>query len=197
VLTADEFTAPDDGGVLSDASSLSGRLVLSQSGQVQNLTITGQADGETVAFRYELLQPVIERASKPAWVGEVPASAKLHPDLTIDVRNSSYLVIENQGGDPVPRNATIAVETNGTNGTATFDTALGVGETRYAYFQTSGGTLALSADRPTADMAASVESPLSVRVTAGDSVTLYSASMGWGTASADAESGSSGTGGGE
>ena len=197
VLTAEEFTVPDDSGLLGDASSLSGRLVLSQSGQVQNLTITGQQNGESVALRYELLQPVIERATKPAWVSEVPASAKLNPDLTIDVRNSSFLVIENQGGDPVPRNATIAVETNGTSGTATFETALEGGETRYAYFQTSDGTLTLSADQPTADMAASVDSPLSVRVTTSDDVSLYSASMGWASASADAESGSSGTAGDE
>jgi hypothetical protein len=160
---------------------------------VQNLTVTGQENGESVAFRYELRQPVIERATMPAWVGDVPQSAKLHPDLTVDIENSSYLVVENEGGDPVPRNATIAVETNGTSGTATFETSLDVGETRYAYFQTSDGTLTLSADQPTADMAASVDSPLSVRVTAGDNVTLYSASMGWASASADAESGSSGT----
>jgi hypothetical protein len=193
VLTADEFGSLDAGGPLSEAESLSGRLVVSQAGQIQNLTITGQQNGQAVRFQYELMQPLIERASKPGWVSEMPASATLHPELNIDVENDSTLVIENQGGDPVPANATLTISTDSKSGSATFDSALAVDDTRYAYFSAASGKLTLSSEKPTASDAASVTSPLSATVTAGDGVTLHSVSMGWGSASANASSdGSSG-----
>jgi hypothetical protein len=191
VFTASEFTSPDDRGFLSGAESLSGRLVLSEYGQIQNLTITGEQDGQTVTFDYELRQPVIERATQPAWVGDVPPSADLHPELSIDVEEGSYLTVQNSGGDRVPRNATLSLSANETSGTVTFDTALAPGETRYAYFAASDGSLTLATEQPSPDATASIDSPASVTVSTDSGVSLYSASMGWSSASASAEEGTS------
>lgn len=186
VLTADEFTVPDDDRLFGDATSLNGRLVLSQAGQVQNFTLTGQVDGETVSFRYELRQPIIERASQPGWVSEVPESASLQPELTVDVRNSSYLVVENSGGDRVPENATLQLGMNETSRTVAFDAALEPGDARYAYIAASDGTLQLSADQPASDATASLTSPVSLSITTDDGVSLYSGSFGWESAGVDA-----------
>lgn len=173
VFTADEFEPMDDNELFGDVSSLSGRLVLSQSGQVQNLTITGQE----ASFSYELRQPIIERAAAPAWLGEIPPGASLHPELTIDVENDSHLRIEHTGGDAVPANATLEFSDNNTSGTATFDSPLNA-STRYAYFAANDGSLVLTADKPAANETASLDSPASVTIST-DNVTLYSASMGW------------------
>jgi hypothetical protein len=184
VFTASEFTSPDDRGFLSEAESLSGRLVLSEYGQIQNLTITGERDGQTVSFGYELRQPVIERATQPAWVGDVPPNADLRPELTVNVENDSYLTVRHDGGDRVPRNATLSLSANETSGTATFDTALEPGETRYAYFAASDGSLTLTAERPSPEASAPIDSPASVTVSTDSGVTLLSMSMGWGSESA-------------
>lgn len=179
IFTTSEFAAPDDRGFLSDAESLSGRLVLSEYGQIQNLTITGEQGGQIVSFEYELRQPVVERATQPPWVGDVPPNADLRPKLTVDVENGSYLSIRHDGGDRVPRNATLSLSTNGTSGTVTFDTALDSDETRYAYFAAGDGSLTLTAERPSPDATASVDSPASVTVSTDGGVTLLSMSMAW------------------
>jgi hypothetical protein len=193
VLTADEFDTIDD-SLLSHASSLSGRLVLTQAGQVQNLTITGQVDDRSVTFRYELQQPIIERATQPAWLSEFPANADLRPELSVDVENGSYLLIENTGGDPVPRNATLAVEANNTDDTTTFASALAVGETRYAYFD-ADGSLHLSETPPDSARATSIDSPVSVSIATADGVELFSGGMAWESSSASADAGSDSSGG--
>ena len=187
VLTATEFGAVDDGGFLGEASSLRGHLVLSQSGQVQNLTITGEQDGDSVRFVYDLRQPLIERATAPGWVSDVPESAALQPELSVDVENNSYLTIDHTGGDAVPANATLSLSANGTSGTVAFDTALESGQTRYAYFTASDGSLVISAEQPSSEATASLDSPASVSIVTDDNVTLHSGSMAWSSSSASAD----------
>ncbi|MFC7132416.1 MULTISPECIES: hypothetical protein [Salinibaculum] len=197
VLTADDFTTSDD-GPLAGASSLEGRLVLNQAGQIQNLTVTGQASGQAVRYDYELVDPIIERASKPAWVGEVPETATLNPQLSIDVENESVVKLSHEGGDRVPANATFSLTSNDMSGTVTLDTALDDGETRYVFFGASDGELTLTTEAPAADETASLSSPISVSVTTADGAGLYSGGIAWESASAgEGSAGSSGSGSGE
>lgn len=197
VLTADEYVPPTDGhGPFADVTSFSGRLVVDESGRIHNLTVSAVDEGQTVTYRFELVRTGVERVAKPDWFDDVPASATLQPELTVDVENSSYLAIRNEGGDDVPRNSSISLTTNGTTGNATFETALTAGSTRYAYFRATDGDFRLTADRPAAAVVDPVTSPVSVTITTEDGVSLYSASMGWDSETASAEeSGSASTGG--
>ncbi|WP_277542973.1 DUF7537 family lipoprotein [Haloarcula laminariae] len=181
VLTADEFHTEGTQGVLGDAMALDGRLVLDRNGQIQNLTVTGDENGEAVAYTYELRESSVERASAPAWIADVPPSASLHPDLSTTVENDSLLRIDHRGGDAVPQNATLSFSANNTAGTVTFDAALESGETRYAYFTASDGSLVLTSEQPASGEAVTVESPATVTISVGDSVTLHSVGMGWGS----------------
>ncbi|MEF8783054.1 MAG: hypothetical protein V5A39_09555 [Haloarculaceae archaeon] len=102
----------------------------------------------------------------------------------MNVENSSYLVVRNEGDDPVPRNATISITTNGTTETATFETALETGNTRFAYVDAIEGQLMVTSDRPSAGAVESVTSPVSVTITTEDNVTLHSGGMAWESESA-------------
>lgn len=181
VLTAAEFSPAENRGFFDDATALNGRLVLNQNGQIRNLTITGQEDGQAMASMYKLRQLPVDRASAPAWIADVPPSASLHPELSTNVENDSYLRIGNEGGDPVPRNATLNFSANKNAGTVTFNSALESGETRYAYFAASDGALILTAEQPSSAVTALIESPASVTISTDDGVTLLSVGMGWGS----------------
>ena len=183
VLTADEFSSGGQSEFPGDGTAVNGRLVLDRDGQIQNLTITGQRDGQTVAYTYELRQSTVERASPPAWIADVPPSASLHPELTTTVENDSYLRLENRGGDPVPRNATLTFSANNTSGSAAFTTALESGDTRYAYFAASDGGLTVTSERPALGVTTPIESPASVTIRTADGVTLLNVGMGWGSES--------------
>lgn len=183
VLTADEFSTGEHGGVLSDGTVSSARLVLTQNGQIQNLTITGQRDGQTVTYTYELREANVTHATAPSWIADVPPSASLHPELSTTVENDSYLRLNHDGGDPVPENTTLTLSANTTSGTVAFDSSFESGETRYAYFDEGNGSLMLSAEQPSSEVTAPMESPASVTITTDDGVTLLSMSMGWGSES--------------
>jgi len=193
VFTADSFSGLDDSGFLDDANSVSARLVVNQSGQIQNLTVTGEQRSETVTFTYELRQSTVERAVAPRWVGEIPPAAALQPELSVDVENDSYFRIEHTGGDAVPQNATLEVATDNASGTVTFGSALEAGETRYAYVSAGNGSLVLTDEPPAADTARTLTSPASIEIRVGET-TLHSGSMAWGSESASegTTSGSSG-----
>lgn len=193
VLTADEFSTGEHGSVISDGTVSNARLVLSQNGQIQNLTITGQRDGQTVTYTYELQEANVANAASPAWITDVPPSASLHPELSTNVENDSYLRIAHEGGDTVPENATLTLSANGTSGTVAFDSPLESGETRYAYFGTDNDSLMLAAEQPSPDVTAPMESPASVTIATADGVTLLDVGMAWGSESSS-ESTQSGSG---
>mgnify|MGYP006896934637 CR=1 FL=1 len=195
VFTSDSFSGLEDGEVLDDANAVSARLVINQSGQVQNLTVTGEQRSETVTFTYELRQSAVERAAAPGWVSEIPPTAALHPELSVDVENDSYVRIDHTGGDAVPRNATLEVATDNASGTVAFDSALEAGETRYAYFATNDGSLVLRNEQPASDTTTTLTSPASIEVTAGETA-LHSGSMAWGSESASEGTTSNSSGGG-
>jgi hypothetical protein len=184
-LSADTFDVPAD-GPLSSSESLQGHLVVDQAGQIHNLTVSGEAGGETIVYQYELVESGVERAEKPEWVGEIPETAVLEPQLSIDVENSAVLSVENTGGDRVPQNSVLSLTTNGTTYTATFETALDSEETRYAYL-TPDGSLVLADEEPTADERVDLTSPVSITITTEEGYTLHSSAMGWGSASASAD----------
>jgi len=192
VLTADEFSTVDHDGFFSETRSLDGRLVLDQHGQVQNLTITGQRGDQLVSYNYELRQPAVDHASAPAWIADVPPSAYLHPELSMTVENDSYLRIQHDRGDAVPRNASLAFSANNTNGTVLFDSAFESGETRYAYFAASDGSLRLTTEQPLSNETTAIHSPASITITSTDGVTLHAVGMGWGSESSS-EATASGT----
>ncbi|WP_136716342.1 hypothetical protein [Halorientalis salina] len=198
VFTADTFVTPTDShGPLTNVSSLDGRLVVRESGLIQSLTVSATTEEESGSYSYELLRTGVDRVAKPDWFDDVPAGATLQTQLNVDVENSSYLVVRNEGGDHVPSNTTISVTSNNTTSTATLDTSLMAGDTRYAYIDATTGSLQLTADRPTAGTVDPVTSPVSVSITTDDGASLYSAGMAWSseTASAPETGGSSGSAG--
>ena len=184
VLTADEFDTSLDSHILDDATPQDARLVVTQDGGVQNLTVTGEQDGQTVTYTYERHQAAVDRAPAPGWLADVPPTADLQADLSTDVVNDSFLRIDHDGGDTVPRNTTLRFTVNDTAGTVTFESPLEAGDTRYAYFAASNGSLVLTDDRPAADTTEPFDSPASVTIETADGVTLLSVSMGWGSESA-------------
>ncbi|MDS0260273.1 hypothetical protein NDI56_12790 [Haloarcula sp. S1CR25-12] len=183
VLTADEFTTSPNSPVLDGATPERARLVLTQEGGIQNLTVTGQRDGQTVTYTYERRQAPVDRVPAPGWLADVPPTADLHPDLSTDVVDDSYLRIDHDGGDTVPRNTTLAFSANDTAGTVTFDSPLEAGDTRYAYFAPADESLVVTEDRPAADATVPIESPASVTISTADGVTLLSVGMSWGSES--------------
>lgn len=187
VFTADEFVPPSDGhGRFTNVSSFTGRLVVGESGLIHALSVSATDEQGTESYSYELLGTGVDRVAKPDWFDDVPASATLQTQLRVDVENSSYLAVRNEGGDHVPSNTTISVTSNNTTATATLDTSLVTGDTRYAYIDATTGTLRLTADRPTAGAVDPVTSPISVSLTTGDGVSLYNAGMAWSSESASA-----------
>jgi len=128
VLTADEFSLPPD--VLGDATPQDARLVVTQDGRIQNLTLSGERDGEAVTYTYEQRQAAVDHAAAPDWLADVPPTADLQADLSTDIVNDSALRIDHEGGDTVPRNTTLRFTANDTAGTVTFDAPLEAGDTR-------------------------------------------------------------------
>jgi hypothetical protein len=177
VLTADSASAADTSTV--DAESFDSRLVVTESGQIQNLSVTATRDGETVTYSYELRQAGVDSVPKPDWVDDVPPGATVQAQLSIDVENDSYLTLEHSGGDVVPSATTVRVESNGTTDTASLDSSLSAGDTRYVYFDGSSQELRVTADRPEQSTVSPVTSPVSVRVVTEGGAVLSSGSMAW------------------
>ena len=183
VLTADEFTGSPVSYVLDGATPRSARLVVTGDGGVTKLTVTGERDGETVTYTYDRRQAAVDRVPAPDWLADVPPTADLRSDLSTDVVDDSYLRIDHDGGDTVPRNTTLTFSANDSAGTVTFDSPIEPGDTRYAYFATANDSLVLSADRPAANATAAIDSPASVTIATADGVTLLSVGMSWGSES--------------
>ncbi len=192
VLTADSVSVASASTV--EAESFDGRLVLNESGQIQNLSVTATLNGETVTYSYELRQAGVDSVPKPDWVANVPPGATVQAQLSIDVEDDSYLALEHAGGDVVPSATAVRVESNGTTGTVSLDSPLSAGDTRYVYFDASSQELRATADRPEQSTVSPVTSPTSVRITTEGGAVLHSSSMGWGSESASASGSGSSSG---
>lgn len=192
VLTADSVSAA--GTATSDVASFDGRLVVSESGQVQRLSVTVTQNSETVTSSYELRQAGVESVPKPDWIDDVPPGATVQAQLSVDVEDDSYLAFEHSGGDVVPSATTVRVESNGTTETVSLDSSLSAGDTRYVYFDASSQELRVTADRPEQSTVSPVTSPTSVRITTEGGAVLHSGSMGWGSETASESGSGSATG---
>lgn len=191
VLTADRAS---DAGPMADADRFDGRLVVSESGLMQHLSVTLTRAGENVSYTYELRQAGVETVPRPDWIDDIPPGATVQAQLSIDVANDSYLTLAHAGGDVVPSETTVRVESNGTTDTVSLDSSLSAGDTRYLYFDASSQELRVAADRPDQRTISPVTSPVSVRIVTDGGVVLHSGSMGWGSESAS-ESGADSSGG--
>lgn len=188
VLTADSYTPPTDArSAFSEVSSYDGRIVIGESGLIQNVTLDAVDDGRSKTYRYELVSSGIDGVPQPQWLSDVPESASFHPDVEIMPTPDSALSIKHVGGDPIPANSSIRIESNGTSSVASFDSELD-GDTRYAYRSASDGSLRIAEAEPAAEDVEPIQSPISVTITTENGVTLYSASMGWGSETASEDS---------
>ena len=181
VLTADSVSAASSS--TGDFESFEGRLVVTESGQIQNLSVTVTQDDETVTYSYELRQTGVDSVPKPGWIDDVPPSASLQAELSVDVENGSYLTLEHTRGDVVPSGTTVRVESNGTTDTVSLDSSLSAGDTRYIYFDASSQQLRVTADRPETSTVSPVTSPVSVRIVTEGGAVLHSGGMAWESAS--------------
>lgn len=178
VLTADAAASDlAERAPLAAASEFEGRLAVTEAGLIESLTVTAVVGDGTVTYSYETVRTGVDSVDRSDWVGDVPASATLDPELFVHVEDESALTVRNEGGDPVPANATLSLTDNETSGTATFETALESGETRYAAFD-ADGELTLTTEAPDG-VGTQLTSPVSVTITTADGVDLHSASMGW------------------
>lgn len=190
VLTADAVDARTGAdGPFRDAESFDGRAVVDDRGRVHELNVTVERPSGTETVTFELRRTGVASVERPGWVSDVPPGVAVAPQLSVDVDADRYLVVSNEGGDAVPRNATLSLTTNGSTYRATFDAPLEPGEVRYAAIATDDGRLRLAAERPDPGTVETLTSPVSVAVETAAGASLYSASMGWGSSSA-AESGS-------
>jgi hypothetical protein len=192
VLTADSVS--ETGAPTVDAESFDGRLVVSESGQIQSASAAVTQGGETVTASYELRQAGVESVPRPDWIDDVPPGATIQAQLSADVTADSYLTLTHSGGDTVPAATTVRVESNGTTDTVSLDSSLSAGDTRYIYFEASSQALRVTADRPEQSSVSPLTSPVSVQVTTEGGVTLHSGSMAWGSESVS-EGSSGGSGG--
>lgn len=193
VLTADGLDpSGDEHGRLLDAESFSGRAVVDEAGRVRNLSVTVERERGSETFAFELRRTDVERVDRPDWLSEIPDGATISPQLSVDVRDETALVVRNEAGDAVPPNATLTLTTNDTTYRTTFDAPLGSGERRFAYISANDGELLLATEEPAAADAMELTSPISVTIETAGGVQLYSAGMGWGSASASESDGESG-----
>jgi hypothetical protein len=189
VLTADSASPADTS--MANLEQFEGRLVVNESGQIQDFTVTLTQDGDQVSYSYELQQVGVESVQKPDWVNDVPPGATLQTQFSVTVENNSYLVVEHSEGDTVPRGTTVQVTSNGTTDTVRLNSSLSAGDRRYLYFDTSSQDLQVTADRPDSSAVSPVTSPTSVEITTEGGVVLQSGSMGWASESAGASDGGS------
>lgn len=197
VLTSDEL-APNatDDYRFEDATAVSGRAVVDETGRVHELTVTVEQPHGSETYSFELQRTNVTSVDRPAWLDDVPSGAFLSPELTVDVEDESMLSIRNEGGDAVPAKATLTLTMNDETYRATFEEPLEPGEVRYAAIAADDGTLQLTAEHPAANEIESLTSPISVSIETEGGVSLYSAGMGWDSSSAsDETSGGSSSGG--
>jgi hypothetical protein len=194
VLTADEYVDPADGHTpFSEVSAFDGRLVVDESGQIHNLTVSAVDRRESVSYGFALRETGVDTVPQPDWFAEMPRSATLDANVDVAVENESYLVVRHRSGDAVPAESTLTVTSNGTTRNATFGSALGQDDVRYAYVDASDGDLRLVADPPASEAVSPLTSPVSVALTTPDGVTLHSGGMAWESGTVSAGDGSGGT----
>lgn len=99
---------------------------------------TAPDDDRTFREEYRLCQLGGVVASPPAWVADVPPEAHLNVRLFPRDENQRYLVLTNEGTDPVPSNGVLAIRRGDTTYRLTLDEPLAPGETLYAYFADGG-----------------------------------------------------------
>lgn len=182
VLTADSVSAGSTPVV--DGESFDARLVVTESGRIQTLSVTATRDGDTVTYTYELGRAGVDGVPKPDWVDDVPPGATVQAQLSVDVENDSYLTLEHSGGDVVPSATTVRVESNGTTDTTSLGSSLSAGDTRYVYFEASSRELRVTAERPEQGAVSPVTSPASVQIVTEGGVVLHSSGMAWGSETA-------------
>jgi len=182
VLTADRTSAAD--GSMTDVDSFDGRLVVDESGQIQNLSVAATRGEESVTYHYQLRQSEVKSVPRPDWVDDVPPGATVRAQLSVDVEESSYLALEHTGGDSVPSATSVRVASNGTTDTMSLERPLSSGETRYVYVDASADSLRLTTDRPDESTVSPLTSPVSVRIATDGGAVLHSSSMAWESESA-------------
>jgi hypothetical protein len=187
VLAAEGLSADTD--ALSDVDSFEGRLIVTETGRIQRLSVTATEDGETMTYHYQLREESVESVSKPDWMADVPPGAAVQPQLSFDVADDSYLVLEHTGGDTVPSETAVTIESNETTDTARLDESLSAGETRYLYFSKPTGSLQLTAEQPAPDSVSPVTSPVSVRVVTDGGAVLHNGGFAWSSESTSADHG--------
>jgi hypothetical protein len=194
VLTTNTIdSSRDSAGAGPSISSFEATLVVRESGVIERLAVELARDDHTTEYTYELVETGIDSLERPAWLGDVPPSASLHPEIRIDVVNETHLRLANEGDDPVPADTTLSLRMNETEFQAQFTESLEGGDQRYVYLDPSGNELRLSDQRPGPEYA-TLYSPISVSLTTDDGVSLYSASFGWDSATASASGGSTSSG---
>lgn len=180
VLTADGYVPPESGhGPFQDVSSFEGRAVIDAEGRIHRMELTADTDRGTVAYEFDLSRTGVAQVDRPTWVGEMPASATLNPQLSISVVDETALAVRNRDGDAVPADATLTVTSNGTIYQAPFEERLPAGEVRYAIISSADGQFHLVDERAAVDDAVALSSPISVTVVTADGVTLHSSGMAW------------------
>lgn len=183
VLVADTYS-PDGDGPYDEVQSFEARAVVDEAGVVHELTVSATTARGDRQAAFELVRLGTERVQQPAWVADLPATAWLHPELSVDVHDGRYLTIETRGDDPLPANATIAVTTNESTASAAFTETLAPGDTVYAFLSADDRSLELARSTPTTAESAPLSSPIEIRIMAPDGRSVHSAGIGWESASA-------------
>ena len=192
VLTAD--SASPTATSRADPDRFDGRLVVSEAGQIRNLSVSLTRAGERVSYSYELHQAGVETVPKPDWIADVPPGATVQAQLAVDVENDSYLTLKHSGGDVVPSATTVSVESNGTTNTVRLAESLSAGDTRYLYFDATSRALRVSTDKPGRRAVSPVTSPVSVRIVTDGGAVLHTGGLGWGSAMSSETGGDSHSG---
>lgn len=188
VLVADEYV-PDGGGPFEGVESFRGRVELDDGGVIRSLSVSAETASGSRTVSFELVRLGTERVHRPDWLADVPETAWLHPELSVDVRESRYLTVENRGEDRLPRNSTVLVTTNGTTYRAQLAGALAPGQTRFVFLDAGGESLSVAEAAPTAAETAPLSSPVEIRVLAPDGRPVHSGGIGWESATASESGG--------
>ena len=192
-------------GVRKFDATFEARFVVDERGVVHEAVVdyahTEDGTERHIERRLVRLGPSLDR---PDWVADVPGAAFRNASLDVDVEHrhhsaqETYLVVTSGGPDALPAGTELNVTTNRNDSAGSgvgpnalqavvrTDSSLTPGESVYVY--RTGETLELTRDRSVAASGDGLRSSVNVAVSHED-VTFGSYGMGWGSASASAESG--------